>query len=173
MCWRQRFHVSQWHTHINTHPLLLRVCTVRGLLCHAILLFEETYRLTPYPINLLIMEENMCSNTDQNDIKSVMISQLRARFLFLAFWKWKKYWYFWACNHFRSYNALLSRAMNITQRQDVLPAFFANSPMMTSSSGNIFCATGHLCGEFTGHRWIPHTKASNAGLWCFLWSASE
>ena len=22
-------------------------------------------------------------------------------------------------------------------------------------------------------RWIPRTKASNAGLWCFLWSASE
>ena len=23
------------------------------------------------------------------------------------------------------------------------------------------------------HRWIPHTKASDAELWCFLWSASE
>ena len=30
-----------------------------------------------------------------------------------------------------------------------------------------------LCGEFTGHRWIPRTKASNAELWCFLWSALE
>ena len=29
----------------------------------------------------------------------------------------------------------------------------------------------HLCGEFTGHRWIPRTKASDAELWCFLWSA--
>ena len=27
--------------------------------------------------------------------------------------------------------------------------------MMTSSNGNIFHATGHLCGEFTGPRWIP------------------
>ena len=27
--------------------------------------------------------------------------------------------------------------------------------MMTSSNGNIFRVTGHLCGEFTGHRWIP------------------
>ena len=25
-----------------------------------------------------------------------------------------------------------------------------------------------LCGEFTDHRWIPITKASNAELWCFL-----
>ena len=28
--------------------------------------------------------------------------------------------------------------------------------MMTSSNGNIFCVTGHLCGEFTGPRWILH-----------------
>ena len=44
---------------------------------------------------------------------------------------------------------------------------------MTSSNGIIFRVTGHLCGEFTGARWIPHTKASDAELWCFLWSASE
>ena len=41
---------------------------------------------------------------------------------------------------------------------------------MTSSNGNIFRVTGHLCGEFTCHRWIPLTKASDAELWCFLWS---
>ena len=45
--------------------------------------------------------------------------------------------------------------------------------MMTSSNGNIFRVTGHLCGEFTGPRWIPHTMASDAELWWFLWSASE
>ena len=27
--------------------------------------------------------------------------------------------------------------------------------MMTPPNGNIFCVTGPLCGEFTGHRWIP------------------
>ena len=27
--------------------------------------------------------------------------------------------------------------------------------------------------EFTAHRWIPLTKASDAELWCFLWSAPE
>ena len=42
---------------------------------------------------------------------------------------------------------------------------------MTSSNGNIFRVTGHLCEEFTGHRWIPRAKASDAGLRCFLWSA--
>ena len=45
--------------------------------------------------------------------------------------------------------------------------------MMTSSNGNIFRFTGHLWGEITGPRWIPHTKASDGELWCFLWSASE
>ena len=45
--------------------------------------------------------------------------------------------------------------------------------MMMSSNGNIFRVTGHLCGEFTGHRWISHTLASDAELWCFRWSAPE
>ena len=45
--------------------------------------------------------------------------------------------------------------------------------MMTSSNGSIFRVTGHLCGEFTGPRWIPHTKASDAQLWCLLWSVPE
>ena len=45
--------------------------------------------------------------------------------------------------------------------------------IMTSSNGNIFRVTGPLCGVFTGHRWIPITKVSDAGLCCFLWSAPE
>ena len=39
--------------------------------------------------------------------------------------------------------------------------------MMTPSNGNIFRVTCHLCGEFTGPRWIPRTKASDAELWFF------
>ena len=37
--------------------------------------------------------------------------------------------------------------------------------MMTSTNGNIFRITGPLCGEFTGHRWIPRTKDSDTELW--------
>ena len=63
--------------------------------------------------------------------------------------------------------------------------YFINSPvlyatseirgayMMTSSNGNIFRVTGHLCGKFTGPRWISRTKASDAELWCFLWFTPE
>ena len=46
--------------------------------------------------------------------------------------------------------------------------------MMTSSNGNIFRVTGHLCGEFTSHRrWILRTKAIDVELWYFLWSVPE
>ena len=31
-----------------------------------------------------------------------------------------------------------------------------------------FRVTGHLCGEFTGPRWIPHTKTSDAGALMFI-----
>ena len=56
---------------------------------------------------------------------------------------------------------------------DLLALLIWGNPMMTSSNENIFRVTGHLCGEFTGPRWIPHTKASDAELWCLLWSAPE
>ena len=44
----------------------------------------------------------------------------------------------------------------------------STSSTMTSTNGNIFHVTGSLCGEFTGQRWIPRTKASDTELWCFL-----
>ena len=39
--------------------------------------------------------------------------------------------------------------------------------MMTSSNGNIFCYTGPLCGEFTGHRWIPQYTGQWRGALMF------
>ena len=33
--------------------------------------------------------------------------------------------------------------------------------------------TDPLCGESTGHRWIPLTKVSDAELWYFQWCAPE
>ena len=40
-------------------------------------------------------------------------------------------------------------------------------------NGSNFRGTGPLCGEFTGPRWIPLKKASDAELWCFLWYVPE
>ena len=45
-------------------------------------------------------------------------------------------------------------------------SWYPSLSMMTSSNGIIFRVTGPLCGEFTGHRWSPLTKASGAELWC-------
>ena len=50
-------------------------------------------------------------------------------------------------------------------------ASYAHIFMMASLNGNIFHVTCLLCGEFTGRRWIPLIKVSEAGLWRFLWSA--
>ena len=46
---------------------------------------------------------------------------------------------------------------------------------MTPSNGNIFRITGPLCGEFTGHQWIPLTKASDTELWffSFIWALTN
>ena len=40
-------------------------------------------------------------------------------------------------------------------------------------NGNIFCVTGPLWGEYTGHRYIPLTKASGLEFGYFLWSAEQ
>ena len=42
--------------------------------------------------------------------------------------------------------------------------------MMTSSNGNLFPVTDPLCGEFTGHRCIPLTKASDALMSSMIWA---
>ena len=59
----------------------------------------------------------------------------------------------------------------------LLPSLVNNNSIaalvMTSSNGNIFRVTGPLWGEFTCQRWVPHTTASDAELWCFVWFAPE
>ena len=62
---------------------------------------------------------------------------------------------------------------NVCTLVEVDDSYQLNILIMTSSNGNIFRVTGHLCGKFTGHRWISHTKASDAELWCLLWSVPE
>ena len=44
---------------------------------------------------------------------------------------------------------------------------FRDNFMMTSSYGNIYRVTGHLCGEFTGPRWIPPHKGQRRGALVF------
>ena len=53
------------------------------------------------------------------------------------------------------------------------PTRLAGQNATLIDNGKIFRITSILCGEFTGHRWIPRTKASDEELWCFLWYAPE
>ena len=62
---------------------------------------------------------------------------------------------------------------NYFKHRGFFKALKSGGVIMTSSTGNISLVTGPLWGEFTGHRWIPLTKASDAELWCFLWSVPE
>ena len=71
------------------------------------------------------------------------------------------------CNSIHVYGILFHRYSKC------LISYKSRLLMMTSSNENIFRVTGPLCGKFTCPRWIPRTKASDAELWCFLWSATE
>ena len=67
-------------------------------------------------------------------------------------------WYLQNCD-------LNYHSFNVTRTQT-----YDSDLMMTSSYGNIFRVTGPLCGWFTGYRWIPLIKASDAELWFFVCS---
>ena len=74
---------------------------------------------------------------------------------------------------FLSHNALYNRLWLHNQHANRASEACQNVkiPYWRSSNGNINHVTDPLCREFTGHRWIPLIKASDAELWCFLWSA--
>ena len=74
------------------------------------------------------------------------------------------------------YNRVLKyhiNQMHIIISIGIMPAVchsqkWCQNTMMTSSNESIFRVAGYLCGDFTGHRWIPCTKASDAELWRFF-----
>ena len=93
---------------------------------------------------------------------------------FLCLWEVHRDAFGWSRSRMLSINP--GRLQSRYQMRYPAETEYLTSPlfaMMMSSNGNIFRVTGHLCGEFTGDRWIPRTKASGAELWCFLWSAPE
>ena len=69
-------------------------------------------------------------------------------------------------------NMLMGCLADIYKKTSILNTVI-HYKMMTSPNGKVFRVIGPLCGEFTGHRWITLTQASDAELWCFLWSAPE
>ena len=76
-------------------------------------------------------------------------------------------WYFHQTN---SCSAILSLfgsfATKCLQNKTSLGPQMWYSAIMTSSNGNIYRVTGHLCGEFTGNRWIPRqVNSPHKGKW--------
>ena len=76
---------------------------------------------------------------------------------------------------FRVFRWLCARLHNSIANELELPQSCTKPSicMVTSSNRSIFRVTCPWCREFGGHRWIPVTKANDAELWCFLWSAPE
>ena len=103
----------------------------------------------------------------------ILITWLSAFAYFCSFLQNLLLWpYFWQLKHrcgFGIYTFFCSLPPGLFPYNQWVKTYY----MMTSSNGNIFRVTGHLCGEFTDPRWIPHTKASDAELWCLLWYEPE
>ena len=90
------------------------------------------------------------------------------------------YWHFYHYHYmYDQYHLGIARLRHIQcgyregQNKPALKLKHNHNEMVTSSNGNIFRVTGPLWRESNGHRWIPLTKASDTGLWYFLWSAPE
>ena len=66
------------------------------------------------------------------------------------------------------FGSTILEGLNMINAIHILPTFIKIYIMMTWSNGNIFRVNGPFCGEFTGDRWIPRIKASDAELWCFF-----
>ena len=65
---------------------------------------------------------------------------------------------------------LHSISKNIRFGYDLLPVHFIHIvPWWRHQMETFFRVTGPLCREFTGYRWIPLTKASDAELWCIFY----
>ena len=82
------------------------------------------------------------------------------------------------CGVFNSYTGGYSVATKPCTAVGESCALYTSASLLWTFSlsviyGNILRVTGALCGEFTGYRLIPLKKASDAELWCFLWSAPE
>ena len=88
----------------------------------------------------------------------------------------KQSWGWWFETPSRSFfNGVI--VMYLRSGDDVLIAYTSTYKVIFNSLGMVKYAwwrhqmeknpiTGHLCGEFTGHRWIPHKKATDGKLWC-------
>ena len=112
---------------------------------------------------------NGCNYLPMLGLKLIHVSKRGDLNKMSTFYWMKFHWSFWSSNRHWFWYWSLGRCTG----DNPFPKSVITLHMMTSSNGNTFRVTGHLCGKFTGHRWISHTKASDVELWCLLWYAPE
>ena len=101
-------------------------------------------------------------------IKSLMLDECGCVFSILQLRKWLLIAFIFASQKVKTANGGVYVLNPLFCLSFGTSVYLSVCPMMTSSNGNIFRFTGPLCGEFTGHRGIPLTKAGEAELWFFL-----
>ena len=84
------------------------------------------------------------------------LSDASCCYIFGENWPW--------CNCNVLYFGFRRTELGMTSWIDLMSTSPCSKFMMTSSNGNIFRVTDHLCGKFTGPRWNPYTNASDAEL---------
>ena len=96
---------------------------------------------------------------------SFVVQCVRTNECLVKDWKLRiRLWWCQLCHRWSHGGCRNGHRLRPTWHRDT-PWFF----MMTPSNGNIFRVTNPLCWEFTGYRWYPPTKASDAELWCFFY----
>ena len=97
----------------------------------------------------------------------------------LIYWFYKIIWAGWrihicATNYHYIYNISRTKPQNLTFLVSSCSCFcpihwsqVLSRKWKVPSNGNIFCVTGPLCGQFTGHRWIPLTNVSETEFLMF------
>ena len=113
---------------------------------------------------------NKVMDTFQNIRKKYNNSSLGYAELFPGSLLWYNHWDVLFAWHQRRTNTTVWRHVTWGSFYEM---FMSSCLKSCKNSIILFRITGLLCREFTGHRWIPHTKASDEGIWCFLWSAPE
>ena len=117
--------------------------------------------IKPLPLSMIIFRQKNPNNALQGNFNQYYaIEYSRKAFKIVVSNIWQHYYW--------THNALIINVLVLVLRELNIRWHVYSFYMMTSSNGNIFRITGHLCREFTGHRWIPYTKASDAELWYFL-----
>ena len=157
------YSIAEWK-----FPDILKFAEVSARYRKSYMLYKENYR--PVSIHSMlskVFEKVYCKQMVSyfNDIFSKFLSGLRKKCgcqstLLRMVENWK--------SAIEAGELVGTVVIGLSKACDSLLHLLLTANMMTSSNGNIFRVTSPLCREFTGHRWIPRTKASDALMFSLI-----